>query len=89
VHGHDVLFGYPMGGDSAVDLRRDRWNSAPYLPKCDEHRRWYVNYTGCSNTLNTSYPRVLQLLMGDEHETCKIRSLNFSPFVGDQSDQNT
>jgi glycogen operon protein len=34
VRGHDVLFGYPLGGDHDADLRRDRRNSAPYLPKC-------------------------------------------------------
>jgi isoamylase len=34
VHGHEVLFGYPMGGEHDPDLRRDRRNSAPYLPKC-------------------------------------------------------
>ena len=34
VRGHEVLFGYPVGGDHDADLRRDRRNSAPYLPKC-------------------------------------------------------
>ena len=34
VHGHEVLFGYPMGGEHDPDLHRDRRNSAPYLPKC-------------------------------------------------------
>jgi glycogen operon protein len=34
VRGHDVLFSYPLGGDHDADLRRDRHNSAPYLPKC-------------------------------------------------------
>jgi glycogen operon protein len=32
--GHEALFGYPVGGDPDADLRRDRRNSAPYLPKC-------------------------------------------------------
>ena len=32
--GHEVLFGYPVGGGPDADLRRDRRNSAPYLPKC-------------------------------------------------------
>ncbi len=34
VRGHEVLFGYPVGSDHDADLRRDRRNSAPYLPKC-------------------------------------------------------
>ena len=34
VRGHEVLFGYPVGGDHDADLRRDRRNSAPSLPKC-------------------------------------------------------
>ena len=32
--GHEALFGYPVGGGPDADLRRDRRNSAPYLPKC-------------------------------------------------------
>jgi glycogen operon protein len=32
--GHEVLFGYPVGAGPDADLRRDRRNSAPYLPKC-------------------------------------------------------
>ena len=32
--GHETLFGYPVGGGDDADLRRDRRNSAPYLPKC-------------------------------------------------------
>jgi glycogen operon protein len=32
--GHEVLFGYPVGNGPDADLRRDRRNSAPYLPKC-------------------------------------------------------
>ena len=33
VRGHEVLFGYPVGGDHDADLRRDR-QQRPYLPKC-------------------------------------------------------
>jgi glycogen operon protein len=32
--GHEALFGYPIGASPDADLRRDRRNSAPYLPKC-------------------------------------------------------
>jgi isoamylase len=38
-------------------------DNAVYYRLQDDQRRWYVDYTGCGNTLNTSQPRVLQLLM--------------------------
>ena len=38
-------------------------DNAAYYRLHDEQRRWYVDYTGCGNTLNTCHPRVLQLLM--------------------------
>jgi isoamylase len=34
IWGHEALFGYLLGADPDADLRRDRRNSAPYLPKC-------------------------------------------------------
>jgi len=34
LRGHEALFGYPLGADADADLRRDRRNSAPSLPKC-------------------------------------------------------
>ena len=38
-------------------------DNAAYYRLQGEHRRWYVDYTGCGNTLNTGHPRVLQLIM--------------------------
>jgi glycogen operon protein len=38
-------------------------DNAAYYRLHDDQRRWYVDYTGCGNTLNTNHPRVLQLLM--------------------------
>src|ERR1700747_1906988 len=38
-------------------------DNAAYYRLDGEQRRWYVDYTGCGNTLNTSHPRVLQLIM--------------------------
>jgi isoamylase len=38
-------------------------DNAAYYRLSSEQRRWYVDYTGCGNTLNTGHPRVLQLLM--------------------------
>src|SRR5262249_34187298 len=36
---------------------------AVYYRLDGEQRRWYIDYTGCGNTLNTGHPRVLQLIM--------------------------
>jgi glycogen operon protein len=38
-------------------------DNAVYYRLDGEQRRFYVDYTGCGNTLNTGHPRVLQLLM--------------------------
>ena len=38
-------------------------DNAAYYRLDGDHRRWYVDYTGCGNTLNTGHPRVLQLIM--------------------------
>ncbi|HEY7493941.1 MAG TPA: glycogen debranching enzyme GlgX [Candidatus Tectomicrobia bacterium] len=38
-------------------------DNAVYYRLHGEQRRWYLDYTGCGNTLNTDHPRVLQLLM--------------------------
>ena len=38
-------------------------DNAVYYRLDGEQRRWYIDYTGCGNTLNTGHPRVLQLLM--------------------------
>lgn len=34
-----------------------------YYKQVPEHPRYYMDYTGCGNTLNVSHPRVLQLIM--------------------------
>ena len=38
-------------------------DNAVYYRLHGEQRRWYLDYTGCGNTLNTDHPRVLQLIM--------------------------
>ena len=38
-------------------------DNAIYYRLHGDQRRWYVDYTGCGNTLNTEHPRVLQLIM--------------------------
>ena len=38
-------------------------DNAAYYRLSPENRRYYVDYTGCGNTLNMVHPRVLQLIM--------------------------
>ena len=38
-------------------------DNAAYYRLSPEDRRYYVDYTGCGNTLNMTHPRVLQLIM--------------------------
>ncbi|MBI4641193.1 MAG: glycogen debranching protein GlgX [Candidatus Tectomicrobia bacterium] len=38
-------------------------DNAAYYRLVAENRRYYMDYTGCGNTLNMTHPRVLQLIM--------------------------
>ena len=38
-------------------------DNAAYYRLHGDHRCWYIDYTGCGNTLNTGHARVLQLIM--------------------------
>lgn len=38
-------------------------DNAAYYRLVPEERRYYVDYTGCGNTLNMTHPRVLQIIM--------------------------
>ena len=38
-------------------------DNASYYRLMGENRRYYVDYTGCGNTLNMTHPRTLQLIM--------------------------
>jgi isoamylase len=38
-------------------------DNAAYYRLVADDRRWYMDYTGCGNTLNMMHPRVLQLIM--------------------------
>jgi isoamylase len=38
-------------------------DNAAYYRLSPENRRYYMDYTGCGNTLNMQHPRVLQLIM--------------------------
>lgn len=38
-------------------------DNASYYRLVDDDKRYYMDYTGCGNTLNMNHPRVLQLIM--------------------------
>jgi glycogen operon protein len=60
----DVVYNHTGEGNHlgpTVSLRGI--DNAAYYRLDEEHRRWYIDYTGCGNTLNTGHPRVLQLVM--------------------------
>lgn len=38
-------------------------DNAAYYRLVPEHQRYYMDYTGCGNTLNMTHPRTLQLIM--------------------------
>ena len=38
-------------------------DNAAYYRLVDDDRRYYIDYTGCGNTLDMTHPRVLQLIM--------------------------
>jgi glycogen operon protein len=60
----DVVYNHTGEGDHLGPTLCFRGidNAAYYRLHADQ-RRWYVDYTGCGNTLNTGHPRILQLLM--------------------------
>ena len=52
--------GQPPGPDPLAAGHRQR---RPTTASCRTSRRYYMDYTGCGNTLNMRHPRVLQLIM--------------------------
>ena len=38
-------------------------DNAAYYRLAEENKRYYIDYTGCGNTLNVTHPRTLQLIM--------------------------
>ena len=41
-------------------------DNAAYCCLVGDERRYYMDYTGCGNTLDMTHPRVLQLIMDQE-----------------------
>jgi len=59
----DVVYNHTAEGNrrGATLCLRGADNASYY--HLDENPRFYVDYTGCGNTLNTQHPRTMQLLM--------------------------
>jgi isoamylase len=60
----DVVYNHTAEGNQLGPTLAFRGiDNASYYRLSPENRRYYVDYTGCGNTLNMLHPRVLQLMM--------------------------
>ena len=60
----DVVYNHTGEGDHLGPTICFRGiDNASYYRLREDDRRYYVDYTGCGNTLNAMHPRVLQLIM--------------------------
>ncbi len=60
----DVVYNHTAEGNQLGPTFSFRGiDNAAYYRLSEENRRYYVDYTGCGNTLNMRHPRVLQLIM--------------------------
>ena len=60
----DVVYNHTAEGNQlGPTLRLRGIDNATYYRPCRDDPRYYVDYTGCGNTLNVQHPRVLQLIM--------------------------
>ena len=60
----DVVYNHTAEGNHLGPTLSFRGiDNAAYYRLSEENRRYYVDYTGCGNTLNMRHPRVLQLIM--------------------------
>lgn len=60
----DVVYNHTCeGGERGPTLSFRGFDNASYYRLLDGDLRYYVNETGCGNTLNITHPRVLQLVM--------------------------
>ena len=59
----DVVYNHTAeGNELGPTLSFKGIDNASYYRLCPEDKRFYVNHSGCGNTLNISHPRVLQLV---------------------------
>ena len=60
----DVVYNHTAEGNHLGPTLSFRGiDNAAYYRLVDNDRRYYMDYTGCGNTLNVSHPRTLQLIM--------------------------
>jgi len=60
----DVVYNHTAeGSPTGPTLSLRGIDNAAYYRLSPEHPRYYMDYTGCGNTLNMRHPRVLQLIM--------------------------
>ena len=60
----DVVYNHTAEGNHlGPTLSLRGIDNAAYYRLSPENRRYYVDFTGCGNTLNMTHPRVLQLIM--------------------------
>ena len=60
----DVVYNHTAEGNHLGPTLSFRGvDNASYYRLVADHRRYYMDYTGCGNTLNVRHPRVLQLIM--------------------------
>ncbi|MGJ8693429.1 MAG: glycogen debranching protein GlgX [Thalassotalea sp.] len=59
----DVVYNHTAeGSELGPTISFKGIDNASYYRLAPEHKRYYVNYSGCGNTLNISHPRVLQMV---------------------------
>ncbi|MCW8834549.1 MAG: glycogen debranching protein GlgX, partial [Colwellia sp.] len=59
----DVVYNHTAeGNELGPTLSFKGIDNASYYRLCAEDKRFYVNHSGCGNTLNIAHPRVLQLV---------------------------
>jgi isoamylase len=60
----DVVYNHTAEGNHLGPTLSFRGlDNASYYRLVENNRRYYMDYTGCGNSLNVSHPRVLQLIM--------------------------
>jgi len=60
----DVVYNHTAEGNQlGPTLSLRGIDNAAYYRLAPDNRRYYIDYTGCGNTLNMVHPRVLQLIM--------------------------
>ena len=60
----DVVYNHTAEGDHMGPTLSFRGiDNAAYYRLSDENRRYYMDYTGCGNSLNVRHPHALQLIM--------------------------